>query len=383
MGKSGEVTKDYSIVFDVGPKVKALYNPPKIAGEEYMRNKRRWSMALRRLALISVILVQYCSNSIQSVRGQELLNQGNFNLKLPTLGGKQYWADELHFHKWRIQQNVLTGHYRLLDESDVRQAWGSFDQCKNVLERIKQENHLPPMKGKAVIVMHGICGTRLHMSKLGEYLEANGDFEVFNVCYPTTQREVAEHAKTLAQIIDNLDGIEELNFVGHSMGNVVIRHYLNDLKIAAEKDPQGEAAKKRPKFNRFVMLAPPNHGSGLARYFADNFVFQSVLGDSGLQLGRDWSKLESNLATPDFEFAVIAGGKGDGKGYNPLLAGDNDGVISVETAKLDGAKEFAVIPALHPLLQADSVALAYTLRFLKDGSFERKAETPRRETKRQ
>ena len=86
-------------------------------------------------------------------------------------------------------------------------------------------------------------------------------------------------------------------------------------------------------------------------------------------MGRDWSKLEAHLATPDFEFGIIAGGKGDEKGYNPLLAGDNDGVLSVETAKLEGAKDFVVIPAMHPLLQNNSLALAYTLRFLKEGSF--------------
>ncbi|MGQ9575532.1 MAG: hypothetical protein ACUVUC_09450 [Thermoguttaceae bacterium] len=33
---------------------------------------------------------------------------------MPTLGGKQFWADELLFHQWRIQRNVLTGHCRLL-----------------------------------------------------------------------------------------------------------------------------------------------------------------------------------------------------------------------------------------------------------------------------
>ena len=36
-------------------------------------------------------------------------------IPLPTMGGKQFWADELFFHQWRIQRNVLTGHYRLLD----------------------------------------------------------------------------------------------------------------------------------------------------------------------------------------------------------------------------------------------------------------------------
>src|SRR3989304_9434008 len=70
---------------------------------------------------------------------------------LPTLGGKQFWADELFFHKWRIQRNVFTGHYRLLDENNRRHAWGTFDQCREILEKIKHQRHLPPMKGKAVI----------------------------------------------------------------------------------------------------------------------------------------------------------------------------------------------------------------------------------------
>jgi pimeloyl-ACP methyl ester carboxylesterase len=326
-------------------------------------------MSFRRVTIISVLFIQYILALIQPGSAQEEESIGKLNLQLPTLGGKQFWADELFFHQWRIQQNVFTGHYRLLDGNDVRFAWGTFDECKSALEKIKAEQHLPPMKGKAVIVMHGIAGTRLHMSKLSRYLQSNGGYEVFNVTYPTTQREISEHAQTLAKIIDNLDGIEELNFVGHSMGNVVIRHYLNDLKTAEAAAPTGALAKKRPKFNRFVMLAPPNHGSGLARYFADNFVFDTVLGDSGQQLGRDWSRLEAHLATPDFEFAVIAGGKGDEKGYNPLLAGDDDGVLSVETTKLAGAKDFMVVPAMHPLMQNNSQVLAYTLRFLKDGAF--------------
>ncbi|MCC6124006.1 MAG: alpha/beta hydrolase [Pirellulales bacterium] len=329
-------------------------------------------MSFRKLTIISVLVIQYFFGFIQSGLTEEGFLEGNLNLRAPTLGGKQFWADELFFHRWRIQQNVFTGHYRLLDENDLRHAWGTFEECKAGLEQIKTDRRLPPMKGKAVIVLHGICGTRLHMSKIGQYLETNGNYTVVNVAYPTTQREIAEHAKTLAKIIDNLDGIEEVNFVAHSMGNVVIRHYLNDLKAAEASNPGGGPAKQRPKFNRFVMLAPPNHGSGLARYFADNWVYKTVTGDSGRELGRDWSKLESHLASPDFEFGIIAGGKGDGKGYNPLLAGDNDGVIGVETARLAGAKDFVVIPAMHHRVQHHSLALVYTLRFLKVGSFERK-----------
>ena len=56
---------------------------------------------------------------------------------MPTLGGKQFWADELFFHQWRIQRNVLDGHCRLLDENNLRHASGTFDECRAALEQIK------------------------------------------------------------------------------------------------------------------------------------------------------------------------------------------------------------------------------------------------------
>jgi hypothetical protein len=328
-------------------------------------------MSIRRLAVVSVLTIQYLLSWVQSGKAQDEVLTGNLNFRMPTMGGKQFWADELFFHQWRIQQNVLTGHYRLLDENNIRYGWGTFEECRAALDKIKAERNLPPMKGKAVIVLHGLCGTRLHMEKLCRYLRTNGNYEVFNVTYPTTQKGIAEHAQSLGRIIENLDGIEEVSFVAHSMGNVVIRHYLSDIKQVAAAETAGATGdtKRHPKFSRFVMIAPPNHGSGVARYFAENYVFQTVLGDSGQQLGRDWSHLEEKLATPEFEFGIVAGGKGDGKGYNRLLKGDNDGVIEVETAKLEGSKDFVVISAVHPWMQNESETLVYTLRFLKDGSF--------------
>jgi hypothetical protein len=170
-----------------------------------------------------------------------------------------------------------------------------------------------------------------------------------------------------------LDGIAEINFVGHSMGNIVIRHYLGDMsRQQPGKQSAGDAAADRravARFHRFVMLAPPNHGARLAETFADNVVFQGIAGEVGQQLGRDWPELEKRLATPGFEFAIIAGGKGKAQGYNPLLPGDNDGVISVETAKLAGARDLAVLPVLHSFIMNDAKAQAYVLHFLEHGCF--------------
>jgi pimeloyl-ACP methyl ester carboxylesterase len=304
-------------------------------------------------------------------------NQSNF--AMPTMGGKQFWSDELFFHKWRIQRNVFSGHYRLLDEQDRRHASGTYDECLKVLDDIKQKRRLPPMKGKAVIVLHGLFRSHNSMDSLCDYLADRGGYEVFNVTYPSTRDDVGEHARSLAHIIDNLDGIEEVNFVAHSMGNIVIRHYLGDLrKLEAEKNQASTAPdairKKRPVFHRFVMLAPPNHEAQLATVFGDNILFKSVSGQSGQQLGRQWKELERKLATPDFEFAIITGGKGNEKGYNPFLSGDNDGTISVEIAKLPGARDFIVLPVLHSFIMSDPKVQELTLQFMQKGYFVSEAE---------
>jgi pimeloyl-ACP methyl ester carboxylesterase len=216
-------------------------------------------------------------------------NQSDF--AMPTMGGKQFWSDELFFHKWRIQRNVFTGHYRLLDAQDRRHASGTFEQCREVLDDIKIKQGLPPMKGKAVIVLHGLFRSRNSMDSLCDYLAEQGGYEVFNMTYPSTRDDIGEHARSLAHVIDNLDGIEEVNFVAHSLGNIVIRYYMGDLQRQEAEKKQTSMGPdalrgKRPAFNRFVMLAPPNHEAQMATAFGDNIVFKTVSGQSGQQLGR-------------------------------------------------------------------------------------------------
>lgn len=327
---------------------------------------------IRRILYIGLMLFARLLGVAGRLAGQEPVGTPA-QVPMPTLGGKQYWADELFFYQWRIQRHVTTGHYRLLDDHDLRHASGTFDACKAALDQIKQQRGMPRMTGKAVIVLHGLVRSRSSMDSLCRYLREKGGYHVFNVEYPSTQEDIAEHARSLRRIIDNLDDIEEINFIGHSMGNIVVRHYLGDLlrqepwKQSANAIAADRRAKRR--FHRFVMLAPPNQGALLAETFANNVLFKEIFGDAGQQLGRDWPDLEKRLATPTFEFGIIAGGKGNGKGYNPLLPGDNDATISVETTKLPGARDFIVLPLLHSFVMEDTRVQEYTLRFLQHGYF--------------
>jgi len=271
---------------------------------------------------------------------------GREMIPMPTLGGPQLWADELFFHQWRIQRKALSEQCRLLDEHNLRRASGTFAQCQAALEEIKRERKLPPMEGCAVLVLHGIADSRSSMNALCRHLEEKGSYRVFNVGYPSTRQGIAENARSLGRIVEHLDGIEEIHFVGYSLGNLVIRRYLAD-------QVKRSAGKPDPRFRRMVMIGPPNHGSELATSLGENVLFELLLGKTGQQLGRLWVCEAGSLATPSFEFGIIAGGCGNDRGYNPLLPGDDDGIVTVASARLAGASDFVLVPALHALLNRE------------------------------
>ena len=143
----------------------------------------------------------------------------------------------------------------------------------------------------------------------------------------------------------------------------MIRHYLGDQTDAAR------GMRPDPRIKRLVMLGPPNQGAQLAEALGGSRMVQLVGGASIGQLGPDWKKVEGRLATPAFPFGILAGGRGTEKGYNPWLGQDNDMVVSVDSTRLAGAADFAVLPVVHTLMMDDLKVQQYTLRFLKHGYF--------------
>ncbi|HEY1600569.1 MAG TPA: alpha/beta fold hydrolase [Pirellulales bacterium] len=290
------------------------------------------------------------------------------NVVAPTRGGTQLWGDEIVCGQWRIQRNVVTAHCRLLDPDDVRHAWGTLAVCLRHLDDLKKQGKIPPVRPAVVIVLHGLVGSRQQMSPLANYLQDRGNWSVVSITYPSTRASVADHAAALRAIVAHLDGVHEIHFVAHSLGNLVVRHYLADHAA----DHQGRID---PRIRRFVMLGPPNHGSELANTLGDNVIFDSTLGASAQQLAHRWRELEPHLATPPCEFGIIAGGKGNDLGFNPLLPGDDDGTVRVAETRLAGASDFTLVDSLHSSLMTNPIVQEQTQRYLRTGAFE--AQGPR------
>ena len=116
-----------------------------------------------------------------------------------------------------------------------------------------------------------------------------------------------------------------------------------------------------------MLIAPPNRGSAIARLLEDVPAYRLIFGEAGQQLTPGEVSRAPGLEHP---FAIIAGGKGDGSGFNPLLPGDDDGTVGLAETRLEGAADFLVVPEIHALISNHQETVRATINFLKHGRFD-------------
>jgi hypothetical protein len=296
-----------------------------------------------------------------------------------TLGGTQYWTDHLVCHEWRIQRNVKFGQFRLLKPNNRVAQTGTYENCRHAFDSVRGQPDFPPIPSTVLVSVHGLGRTRNSMSTIGKYVSEKGDYGWINFGYASTRTEITDNATALSKALDELASLKleqdaavestddsqrgiEFHFIAHSLGNIIVRNVLCERE---RNDPDRQPTAWR--LGRIVMLGPPNQGSAMANLLKKSNAFRLITGSSGVDLGDEWDALEDRLTTPKCEFAIIAGGKSDTKGFNPLLTGDDDLIVRVEETKLSGAADFAVIPSVHTSLMDRRESKEMALRFFQFG----------------
>ena len=276
-------------------------------------------------------------------------------IPIKTTGGILFWGDVLYSNGWHIQKNVTTDSYRLLDANSVQRSLGTFDECKNRLDAILAEEEVQPMTGSVVIILHGFGSNSLMTRNLGDWIrEQETHDHVFCMSYPSTMQSIYEHAKMLDRLVKNLPPtVERIDFIGHSLGGIVIRRYLSgpldeDWRVPANKMEFRKTFSPDPRVGRLVMLGPPNHGAVIAtRLIGNDPVRRFLMGKSGDELGTNWKAVEKSLGIPCCPFMIVAGGRGNNMGFSLLIPGDNDGMVSTEGTKLEGAEKWMLFNVGH------------------------------------
>lgn len=208
-----------------------------------------------------------------------------------------------------------------------------------------------------VILLHGLARGADSMQQLEDSLKQSG-YAVANIDYPSRQAKV----EYLADLAIN-DGIykcrqqnaQNINFVTHSMGGILVRYFLNKKQI--------------DDLARVVMLGPPNKGSEVVDELRDLEIFEWINGPAGQQLGTDQQSLVNQLGAVDFELGVIAGTKTINWILSTLLPNQDDGKVTVESTKIEGMCSFVKLPVTHTFMMMNDTVERQVISYLKTGQF--------------
>ncbi len=197
------------------------------------------------------------------------------------------------------------------------------------------------------------------MNKMQEALEDEG-FKTCNIDYPSTQHRISilaqEHiVPKIKACVGNIDS--SIHFVTHSMGGILVRYFARHALIS----PMG----------RVVMLSPPNQGSEVVDALGDTWFFEFINGPAGRELGTDTGSMPLRLGPPNFEVGIITGSRSINLILSLMIEGRDDGKVSVERAKLEGMKDFLVLPSTHPFIMRNEKAITQTIYFLNHGLFKK------------
>ena len=195
--------------------------------------------------------------------------------------------------------------------------------------------------GELVVLVHGMGRTAISMWPVERVLEEDG-YRVLNFQYNSYGPTIAEIGRSLQTAIDEAaktQAVSRVHFVGHSLGNIVVRYMV---AYDAPTVPLG----------RMVMLAPPNRGAKAADLFAP---YVSWLLAPITELRTTASTVATLPAPPStFAFAIVAGAE--------------DRTVSLEETCLAGARAHVAVPAGHSFLMGREDVGQLVRSFLTTGA---------------
>ena len=210
-------------------------------------------------------------------------------------------------------------------------------------------------RADSVILLHGLARSDRSMRKLEKALLDEG-YSVHNVSYASTRNNIEQLAEeAIGPALKLCPADRKLHFVTHSLGGILVRQYLSHHEIE--------------NLGRVVMLGPPNKGSEVVDKLRDFPGFHFINGDAGLELGTGESSVPNRLGAANFDLGIIAGTRSINLLLSRMIAGVDDGMVSVENTKLEGMHDHLEMEVTHPFMMRNSKVIEQVIHYLETGKF--------------
>jgi murein DD-endopeptidase MepM/ murein hydrolase activator NlpD len=215
----------------------------------------------------------------------------------------------------------------------------------------------PDSEKGVVILLHGLGRSDRSMSGMANYLMQNG-YGVCNQGYPSTTSAVELLSSYVGNALERVEraGAKKVHLVTHSMGGILARYYLQRRTL--------------PNGSRVVMLSPPNQGSEVIDNLSNWRWFGRLMGPAALQLSTSANSLPNRMPGTLAETGIITGTSSSDPWFNWMFAGDTDGKVSVESARMNGMTDFLTVNRGHTRIMAADEVQYQTRYFLDNGFFD-------------
>ena len=212
-----------------------------------------------------------------------------------------------------------------------------------------------------VVLLHGIGRTSRSLDQLEGALQ-DENYRTLSITYPSRRYDLDTLAAWLREIVLDAPFWDEatgrIHFVGHSMGGLLTRYYLDRYRVEIPAR----------KIGRMVMLGTPHQGSEVADFWHKKWPYQRYYCPAGQQLTT--AAMGQVAKKPCYELGMIAGTLA--WPYVDswfLLPDESDGRVSVASTKIEGMKDHITVPATHTFIMNRPDVHRQVTAFLKNGSF--------------
>lgn len=274
-----------------------------------------------------------------------------------TFGGGHFWEDVFFYQKWRIQRNVESKTYRLLDNWDIRRCEGSFEECKKAFLHFIEVYELARQKGHMIIMIHGLGESKNVFKPLWRRATQDG-YMAAAINYPSTQKRIETHARQFDVLLNNLEDVQKVSFVTVGSGGLILRTLFN----------MNSPWRKHLEIGRIVEINPCYHGSRLISFLSKSKLMRFILGPMSEELSQEKVK-----AIPIFPKTVEVGlilSNSPIERLAETLTGQKNIINSVQDElELSGGKEAIIVHNNKYNLLDNTQIKEATMRFLNQGKF--------------